>query len=161
MCIRDSRHPLYGELIANFQAGLRADVEHDLASVHSGDQPFNRNRAGFQLGVVGHQFTAHLGDRRVHGLADNRLLEIAAAEVHGATAPTVPIAAAAQQRGALAGGLTLARGYAHDFRRVDVHQTRVHNDHGLALLVAEATKTISVSYTHLRAHETVLDLVCR
>src|SRR5664280_3172841 len=63
--------------------------------------------------------------------------------VHGATAPTVPIAAAAQQRRAFTGGLTLAQGHSHDFRRVDVHQTRVHNDHGLALLVAEATKTIS------------------
>ena len=29
------------------------------------------------------------------------------------------------------------------------------------LLLAEAKSKVSVSYTHLRAHETVLDLVCR
>src|SRR5665811_73380 len=32
---------------------------------------------------------------------------------------------------------------------------------GLGLLLAGARRTSPVSYTHLRAHETVLDLVCR
>ena len=31
----------------------------------------------------------------------------------------------------------------------------------LARLITPKTKAIPVSYTHLRAHETVLDLVCR
>ena len=37
----------------------------------------------------------------------------------------------------------------------------VHDAHGLAELLAELPAAVIVSYTHLRAHETVLDLVCR
>ena len=32
---------------------------------------------------------------------------------------------------------------------------------GMGLVIPAAPRVLSVSYTHLRAHETVLDLVCR
>ena len=43
------------------------------------------------------------------------------------------------------------------------HGEQLPNNPSLSLTLSDASTTtsISVSYTHLRAHETVLDLVCR
>ena len=46
-----------------------------------------------------------------------------------------------------------------NMREVNQHAQSIHLAHDLLAEVREAL--VPVSYTHLRAHETVLDLVCR
>ena len=53
------------------------------------------------------------------------------------------------------------RAYAQGYRCLVMGEVGIGNTTPAAALISVFTGADAVSYTHLRAHETVLDLVCR
>src|SRR5665811_1238884 len=58
-------------------------------------------------------------------------------------------------------GMALARVLARFADRPQVVFVTAYDEHAVDAFEVRATDYVTVSYTHLRAHETVLDLVCR
>ena len=85
--------------------------------------------------------------------------EVAAAEIHGTSAPSVPVASAAKEGSVFTRGFALAIGDAENFGGVDVHDTRVHGDDGFALLVAKSANAETAEATTTTADFGVLILV--
>src|ERR1019366_5220482 len=154
-----ARYPLDVELVSYFQSSFAAHVQDDLPSIHRCHQPFYLDGAGLQLSVVGDQFAAHLLHRRVHSLAQDGLLEVAAAEVNRAAAPAMPVPSAAQQRRALAARLTLPGGNHEDLSGVNVDDPGVHCHDRFGLLVANSPDSVSAPVATAAANIGVLGVV--
>src|SRR5271165_1531877 len=132
---------LHCQLVADFEARFRTNVQDDLTAVHRSHHALHADGAGHELRIIRDQFARHLHDCLIDRLTDNGLLEIAAAEVHTSAAETVPVTATAKQRCALAARLAFAAGHSQNLSRVDIDQPSVDLHDRLALLVAEAANS--------------------
>ena len=79
---------LDAELIADLDAGLAADVQHHLRAVDGRDQALDHHLANRDAAALRDDVAAHLLDGDLDGLADDRALEVAVAEVDVAGAET-------------------------------------------------------------------------
>src|SRR5258705_514414 len=87
----------HAELVADFHARLRANIQDHLSSIDRRHQPFNNDCPRHQLFFAGDDFRAHRLDRRFHGFANDRVLEVAASEIDAPGAETVPVASTTGQ----------------------------------------------------------------
>ena len=100
-------------------------------------------------GSAGDQFGSQLVYGLLGGLADDRVLEVAGAEIDVATAKPIPVAAAAEQRKPGAAGHALALGRGENLRRIDVDDPGVNGHIGFGVGVADAAdaKAVPVAAT--------------
>ncbi len=132
------------ELIAHLYADFGAHVEHDLAALDGRHCSFDDDGPHSDFGSVGDQVRGQLVHRGLGGLADDGLLKVAGAEVGMAPAEAVPVAPAAQHRGAGAAGLPLAIGDGHDLAGIDVNNARGDGHVRLGVGVADAAQPDAV-----------------
>ena len=85
-----ARDPFDTHAVSHLHTRIASDVQDDETVVHGGNQTFHDNLPQFDAAATRNQLRTELIRRQPNGFAENRLLEVAAAEVDAPGAETAP-----------------------------------------------------------------------